>query len=56
MILPDHETVFHGDYLDPATSAVFGVFLFFGAYAFGLMRALKPRLSVAHYGTQGNPL
>jgi Putative ER transporter, 6TM, N-terminal len=36
--------VFHGIFLDPASSAVYGVFLFIGTYALGAIRAQLPRL------------
>ncbi|KIM39011.1 hypothetical protein M413DRAFT_447369 [Hebeloma cylindrosporum] len=36
--------VFHGIFLDPGTSAVYGVFLFIGTYTLGAIRALLPRL------------
>jgi hypothetical protein len=36
--------VYHGIFLDPASSAVYGVFLFIGTYALGAMRAQLPRL------------
>lgn len=36
--------IFHGDFLDPRSSAVYGVFFFFGAYAFGFLRASRPKL------------
>lgn len=36
--------MFEGAFLDPASSAVFGVFLFLGAYAFGWLRAKNPKM------------
>ena len=42
----DEAGIFEGAFLDPRSSAVFGVFLFIGTYAFGLLRATKPRLYV----------
>ena len=36
--------VFEAKFLDPASSAVYGIFLFFGAYGLGLVRALRPKL------------
>ncbi|GFZ43623.1 hypothetical protein JCM24511_01343, partial [Saitozyma sp. JCM 24511] len=41
------QSIFTGAFLDPASSAVYGIFLFFGAYAFGFLRAAKPRLTLA---------
>lgn len=37
-------SIFHGAFLDPASSAVYAVFLFTGIYAFAYLRAAKPRL------------
>ncbi|KAL7424784.1 hypothetical protein Q5752_000468 [Cryptotrichosporon argae] len=46
--------VFEGAFLDPASSAVFGVFIFFGGYFFGWARATKPKLIMfALFGTIG---
>ncbi|GMK54826.1 hypothetical protein CspeluHIS016_0114120 [Cutaneotrichosporon spelunceum] len=36
--------IFNGDFLDPRSSAVHGVFIFVGAYFFGWIRATKPKL------------
>lgn len=36
--------VFHGIFLDPASSTIYGVFLFIGTYALGAIRAQLPRL------------
>ncbi|EIW70668.1 hypothetical protein TREMEDRAFT_73534 [Tremella mesenterica DSM 1558] len=44
---PDLEfqaAVFRAEFLDPGSSAVYGAFLFVGAYIFGLVRALKPKM------------
>ncbi|ORY33700.1 hypothetical protein BCR39DRAFT_592676 [Naematelia encephala] len=41
------KSIFEGAFLDPASSAVFGVFLFIGAYTLGFVRASKPRLTLA---------
>ena len=38
--------IYHGIFLDPASSAVYGVFLFIGAYVFGAMRAHFPSLTL----------
>jgi len=46
LIHADRVAVFHGNFLDPKTSTVFGVFLFVGSYMLGFLRAHKPRLSV----------
>ncbi|KAF7318664.1 hypothetical protein HMN09_00378100 [Mycena chlorophos] len=35
---------FHGAFLDPRVSAVYGAFLFIGAFFFGVVRARAPRL------------
>lgn len=44
--------IFHGRFLDPRSSAVFGAFLFIGAYFFGLLRAHYPSLTItAIFGT-----
>ncbi|WWD17770.1 hypothetical protein CI109_102211 [Kwoniella shandongensis] len=46
------ESIFRGEFLDPRTSAVYGVFLFFGTYFLGLVRATRPRLILASiFGT-----
>ncbi|KAJ7159565.1 hypothetical protein C8R46DRAFT_956786 [Mycena filopes] len=37
---------FHGLFLDPRSSAVYGVFLFIGTFALGALRAKVPRLAV----------
>ncbi|KIM39015.1 hypothetical protein M413DRAFT_447379 [Hebeloma cylindrosporum] len=38
--------IYHGIFLDPASSAVYGVFLFIGTYALGAIRAQLPSLTV----------
>lgn len=40
----DQESIFRGAFLDPASSAVYGVFFALGTYAFGFIRAKFPRL------------
>ncbi|OCF31124.1 hypothetical protein I316_07256 [Kwoniella heveanensis BCC8398] len=39
-------SIFHGAFLDPRSSTVYGVFLFVGCYFLGLIRAAKPRLTL----------
>ncbi|KAL1742634.1 hypothetical protein HDZ31DRAFT_42783 [Schizophyllum fasciatum] len=44
--------IFHGHFLDPRSSAVYGAFLFIGAYFMGLIRAHFPKLALlAIFGT-----
>lgn len=38
--------VFEGQFLDPAVSAVYGVFFFFGTFAMGALRAHTPKLGI----------
>ncbi|KAF9475517.1 hypothetical protein BDN70DRAFT_883627 [Pholiota conissans] len=40
------EFVFHGMFLDPRSSAVYGAFLFVGAFAMGALRAYLPNLTL----------
>lgn len=35
---------FHAAFLDPRSSAVYGAFMFIGAYGLGWIRATKPKL------------
>lgn len=42
--LPVQQSIFHAAFLDPRSSAVYGVFLFFGAYGLGFLRATNPKL------------
>ncbi|KAH9919972.1 uncharacterized protein BXZ73DRAFT_52330 [Epithele typhae] len=47
---PDAEfkvAIFNGDFLDPASNAIFGVFLGCGVFMFSLMRAYAPKLTFA---------
>ncbi|KJA27441.1 hypothetical protein HYPSUDRAFT_131287 [Hypholoma sublateritium FD-334 SS-4] len=37
---------FHGNFLDPRSSAVYGAFLFVGAFGLGAMRAYLPNLTI----------
>ncbi|WWC86360.1 uncharacterized protein L201_001235 [Kwoniella dendrophila CBS 6074] len=37
-------SIFRGAFLDPGSSAVYGIFLFIGCYFLGLIRATRPRL------------
>ncbi|WRT64249.1 uncharacterized protein IL334_001180 [Kwoniella shivajii] len=39
-------SIFRGAFLDPGSTAVYGVFLFFGCYFLGFIRATKPRLTL----------
>lgn len=44
--------IFHGHFLDPRSSAVYGAFLFIGAYFMGMIRAHFPKLTLlAMFGT-----
>ncbi|KAF8060806.1 hypothetical protein FPV67DRAFT_1673642 [Lyophyllum atratum] len=38
--------VFHGMFLDPGTSAVYGAFFFVGTFALGVLRAYLPKLAL----------
>ncbi|WVO16954.1 hypothetical protein L204_104640 [Cryptococcus depauperatus] len=50
--LQQQYAIFHGSFLDPRSSAVYGVFFFVGTYLFGYLRAAKPRLTLASlFGT-----
>ncbi|KAG6901993.1 hypothetical protein C0995_005793 [Termitomyces sp. Mi166 len=40
------EFIFHGYFLDPRSSAVYGVFLFIGTFAFGVLRAYIPKFAL----------
>lgn len=40
----DQASIFEGAFLDPQSSAVYGVFFFFGCYFFGFIRAKMPRM------------
>ncbi|KIR70920.1 hypothetical protein I310_05332 [Cryptococcus deuterogattii CA1014] len=40
------QSIFHAAFLDPRSSAVYGVFLFFGAYGLGFLRATNPKLTL----------
>ncbi|KAF8972504.1 hypothetical protein BDZ97DRAFT_1722616 [Flammula alnicola] len=40
------EATFHGFFLDPRSSAVFGAFLFIGTFAMGALRAYLPNLTI----------
>lgn len=42
--LPVQASIFRAAFLDPRSSAVYGVFLFFGAYGLGFLRATNPKL------------
>ncbi|KAF8179112.1 hypothetical protein BJ912DRAFT_1128563, partial [Pholiota molesta] len=44
--LQTQEFVFHGLFLDPRSSAVYGAFLFIGAFAMGTLRAYLPNLTL----------
>ncbi|WVF70551.1 hypothetical protein IAT40_005342 [Kwoniella sp. CBS 6097] len=45
-------SIFHGAFLDPRASTVYGVFLFVGCYFLGLLRATRPRLTLGSiFGT-----
>jgi hypothetical protein len=44
LISTDQASIFHGAFLDPRSSTVYGIFLFIGAYACGFLRAKMPRL------------
>ncbi|OCF73911.1 hypothetical protein I204_05757 [Kwoniella mangroviensis CBS 8886] len=39
-------SIFRGAFLDPGSSAVYGVFLFIGCYFLGFVRATRPRLTL----------
>ncbi|CDZ98124.1 Predicted membrane protein [Phaffia rhodozyma] len=39
-------SIFAGDFLDPRSSTVFGIFLFFGCFALGALRAHIPKLTL----------
>ncbi|WVQ77075.1 hypothetical protein IAR50_006758 [Cryptococcus sp. DSM 104548] len=39
-------SIFRGAFLDPRSSAVYGVFLFVGAYGLGFLRASRPKLTL----------
>ncbi|OXM76143.1 hypothetical protein C364_06247 [Cryptococcus neoformans Bt63] len=39
-------SIFRAAFLDPRSSAVYGVFLFFGAYGLGFLRATNPKLTL----------
>ncbi|TYJ56489.1 hypothetical protein B9479_002736 [Cryptococcus floricola] len=39
-------SIFRGAFLDPRSSAVYGVFLFVGAYGLGFIRAVRPKLTL----------
>ncbi|WVQ85239.1 hypothetical protein IAT38_007404 [Cryptococcus sp. DSM 104549] len=46
-ILQFESNIIHGDFLDPRSSAVYGVFIFVGGYFLGWLRATRPRLTLA---------
>lgn len=43
-LTPVQIAIFHGEFLDPRSSAVHGAFLFVGTYFLGYIRARAPKL------------